>query len=138
MCIRDRGVFRLSEYEQFLEAHAAAIGDFKQAQQAAFEAERERWRAAGVSEVGEMAVEVAEAADAQTFDGDVLSTEVSGSIWTVLVAAGDSVDAGQALVVVESMKMEVTLSAVRAGRIERLLCAEGQSVTAGQALLVMH
>jgi len=64
--------------------------------------------------------------------------EVSGSVWTVLVAAGDSVDAGQALVVVESMKMEVTLSAVRAGRIERLLCAEGQSVTAGQALLVMH
>jgi urea carboxylase len=59
-------------------------------------------------------------------------------VWSVLVAAGDEVDAGQALLVLESMKMEVAVHAPSAGRIERVLCSEGQPVTAGQALVVMR
>ncbi len=39
--------------------------------------------------------------------------------------------------VLEAMKMEVMVSAPRAGLIERLLCAEGQSVREGETLLEM-
>ena len=59
-------------------------------------------------------------------------------MWSVLVQAGDTVQAGQTLVVVESMKMEVSVQAPSAGRVARLLCAEGQTVGAGQPLVLME
>ena len=137
----EEGVFRLSDYQRFLSDNAASIKDFKQGQQAAFEAERERWRVAGVSEALETDNEAdaqARATAAQDFDGEVVASQVSGGVWSVLVAPGAEVTAGQALLVIESMKMEITVHAHCAGRIERLLCAEGQSVTAGQPLVLMH
>ena len=137
----EEGVFRLSDYQRFLSDNAASINNFKQGQQAAFEAERERWRAAGVSE----APDVDNAADAQAlvdaaqaFDGEVVASQVSGGVWSVLVAVGAEVTAGQALLVIESMKMEITVHAHCDGCIERLLCVEGQSVTAGQPLVLMR
>jgi urea carboxylase len=136
----DEGVFRLSDYQRFLSDNDASIKDFKQGQQAAFEAERERWRAAGVSEApdtGSAAEAHAHAAAAQAFDGEVVASQVSGGVWSVLVAVGAEVTAGQALLVIESMKMEITVHAHCAGRVEQLLCVEGQSVTAGQPLVLM-
>jgi urea carboxylase len=132
------GVFRLSDYQRFLEDNAATIGAFKQTQQAAFEQERERWRAVGIAEAGDTAADAALPFDDAALDGDVVSSQVAGGVWSVLVAAGDEVVAGQTLVVVESMKMEVSVPAPSTGRIERVLCSEGQPVTAGQALLVMR
>ena len=136
----EEGVFRLSDYQRFLKDNDASIKNFKQRQQVAFEAERERWRVAGVSEVPETdsaTDATAQAAAAQTFDGEVVASQVSGGVWSVLVAAGVEVKAGQALLVIESMKMEITVHAHCDGRIERLLCVEGQSVTAGQPLVLI-
>ncbi|MBG6073357.1 urea carboxylase [Polaromonas sp. CG_9.7] len=136
----DEGVFRLSDYQRFLRENDASIRDFKQGQQAAFEAERERWRLAGVSEApdaGSAAEAEAQAAAAQAFEGEVVASQVAGGVWSVLVAVGADVTAGQALLVIESMKMEITVHAHCAGRIEQLLCVEGQSVTAGQPLVLM-
>jgi urea carboxylase len=75
---------------------------------------------------------------AANFGGEVVGSQVSGGVWAVLVKAGDVVTAGQALVVVESMKMEITVHAPCSGRIERLMCSAGQPVTAGQALVLMN
>jgi urea carboxylase len=132
------GVFRLSDYQRFLEDNANAIAAFKARQQTAFEEERERWRVAGISEAGESTVEKDSGADHEVLDGELVASQVSGGVWSVLVRAGDEVEAGQTLVVVESMKMEVSIQAPVAGRIERLLCSAGQSVTAGQALVLMR
>jgi urea carboxylase len=135
------GTFRLSDYEHFLRDEAASIGAFKQTQQAAFEAERERWRAAGLSETPQEASagdDAAARAAAEGFDGEVVSSQVAGGLWKVLVDAGAQVTAGQALVVVESMKMEITVHAPCDGRVERLMCAEGQAVKAGQPLLLLR
>ena len=135
------GTFRLSDYQRYLREHAASIAAFKRTQQAAFEAERERWRAAGVSEALAEATDAGaadRAAAADAHDGEVVASQVSGGVWSVLVKPGDAVEAGQALVVVESMKMEITVHAANAGRVERLLCSEGQAVQAGQALVLMH
>jgi urea carboxylase len=134
----EEGVFRLSDYQRFLQDNAATIGAFKRTQQAAFEQERERWRATGITESGDSAADATAPLDELALDGDVVSSQVAGGVWSVLVAAGDEVVAGQTLVVVESMKMEVSVQAPSAGRIERVLCSEGQSVTAGQALVVMR
>ena len=137
----EEGVFRLSDYQRFLGDNEASIKAFKHGQQAAFEAERERWRIAGVSEApdaGAADEAGARAAAAQAFDGEVVASQVSGGVWSVLVKAGAEVMAGQALLVIESMKMEITVHAHCAGRIVELLCVEGQSVTAGQPLVLMR
>ena len=63
---------------------------------------------------------------------------MSGGVWAVQVAVGAEVKAGQALLVIESMKMEITVHAHCDGRIEQSLCVEGQSVTAGQPLVLMR
>ena len=58
-----------------------------------------------------------------------------GMIVDVLVAAGDSVEPGQALVIVDAMKMENVLRAERAGVVARAAVAKGDSVSVDQVLL---
>jgi biotin carboxyl carrier protein len=60
---------------------------------------------------------------------------VAGVIAKVAVAAGDAVEAGQPLVCVEAMKMEMWVAAGAAGVVAELRVAAGDSVAAG-ALLV--
>ena len=134
------GVFRLSDYRRFLQDNAASISEFKQTQQAAFEAERERWRAAGIAETPQEAGgnDDSARAAAEAFDGEVIVSQVSGGIWSVLVQAGAQVKAGQPLVVVESMKMEITVHASSDGVVHDILCASGQAVSAGQPLVLVR
>jgi biotin carboxyl carrier protein len=60
-----------------------------------------------------------------------------GKVVRVLVEAGDKVEAGQGLVVVEAMKMQNEIRATKSGQAERLLVREGQTVSAGEPLLVI-
>lgn len=131
--------FRLRDYRAFLAREAPSIAAFKTSQQAAFEAERERWRAAGQAEY----VDEAEAPEADELQAALPETAqpvpspVQGSVWQVQVAEGDVVEAGQTLVVVESMKMEFAITAPRAGRVWRVACREGAAVQAGQDVVVL-
>ena len=60
-----------------------------------------------------------------------------GKIVRVLVAAGETVQAGQGLVVVEAMKMQNEIRAPKGGRVERVLVAEGQAVRTQETLMVI-
>jgi urea carboxylase len=131
------GSFRLSDYRRFLDRNAEDIGRFKQQQQAAFEEERERWRAAGIAESADLQEPPAQP-DEELFDGEPVAAPVAGGVWSLQVAAGDDVAEGQTLVVVESMKMEVSVQAPRAGRVQRVLCRQGQVVNNGQVLVVLE
>ncbi len=131
--------FCLDEYNAFVEHQREGIEAAKARQQSAFEAERARWVAAGqdVVSVDEPEPEIIEELDLP--DGcEALSSPVSGSIWKVLVAVGDSVEEGDTLVVVESMKMEINFVAEQAGTVREILCAEGKPVIAGQRLVVVE
>ena len=57
-----------------------------------------------------------------------------GKVIRVLVNAGDDVDAGQGLVVVEAMKMQNEIRSPKKGKVERLLVKEGQNVNAADVL----
>lgn len=63
--------------------------------------------------------------------------EVSGTVWKIVVAVGDRVDAEQEVMILESMKMEIPMEAPAAGVIQELMAAEGDSVTEGQVLAVL-
>jgi urea carboxylase len=132
------GTFRLSEYRRFLQENAQGIAAFKRTQQLAFEAERERWRASGVSEAPEEPADTGSDEDpAAGHDGEVVASPVAGGVWSVRVTAGERVVAGQPLIVVESMKMEFTVAAAAAGTVARVLCTPGQPVAPGQALVLL-
>jgi biotin carboxyl carrier protein len=66
-----------------------------------------------------------------------IRSEVSGSVWKVEVTVGQQVNEGDTLVVVESMKMEIPVTAPSAGTVTDILVAEGESVVDEQVILVM-
>jgi biotin carboxyl carrier protein len=57
-----------------------------------------------------------------------------GKVVRLLVKAGDAVEAGQGLLVVEAMKMQNEIRSPKSGTVERLLAQEGQPVNAGEIL----
>jgi urea carboxylase len=132
--------FRLADYNRFLAENADSITAFKTQQQAAFEAERERWKAAGQAEYA-TDTHVAEAATDSELDlpehGRAIASHVAGNVWKVMAADGDKVKAGDPLVIVESMKMEFSVAAPCDGTVYKVFCREGGQVSAGQDLLVL-
>ena len=60
-----------------------------------------------------------------------------GKISAVHVQAGDHVQTGRVLMVLEAMKMEHAVSAPRDGVIERVCCSEGDQVAEGDELLMI-
>jgi len=132
--------FSLKDYRRFLADNAPSIGAFKATQQAEFEAERERWKASGQAEYASD-VEVAEAGSDSELDlpegGRAVATSVPGNVWKIEVAVGDEVQAGDLLLVVESMKMEFNVLAPCAGTVYQLYCREGAPVAAGQDVVVI-
>ena len=63
-----------------------------------------------------------------------LAAPMPGKVVRVLVAPGDTVEAGQGVLVVEAMKMQNEMKAVRAGRILSISVKEGATVAAGEIL----
>ena len=60
-----------------------------------------------------------------------------GKVVRLLVKAGDHVEAGQGLLVVEAMKMQNEIRSPKSGTLERVLAKEGQPVNAGEVLCVV-
>jgi acetyl-CoA carboxylase biotin carboxyl carrier protein len=66
-----------------------------------------------------------------------VEAHITGTIWKIEVQVGDSVEEGDTVAILESMKMEMPVEAESAGTVESILCAEGQSVEEGEALVVL-
>ena len=60
---------------------------------------------------------------------------MSGSVFEVLVSAGAAVSAGQEVIVLESMKMEIPVESPEAGVVAEVLVAPEETVEEGQTLV---
>jgi biotin carboxyl carrier protein len=69
--------------------------------------------------------------------GDSVRAPMPAQVRAVSVAAGDVVEAGQTLLLLEAMKMEIRLPAPRAGRVGRVLAQPGETVARDQVLVEM-
>ncbi|HYZ30090.1 MAG TPA: biotin/lipoyl-binding carrier protein [Thermoleophilaceae bacterium] len=67
-----------------------------------------------------------------------VEAHITGTVWKVECEVGQSVDEGDTLVILESMKMEMPVEAEDAGTVKEILCAEGQSVSEGDTLVVLE
>src|SRR6185437_14100370 len=92
--------FRYSKYKEWLAENAASIAAFKATQQAAFEAERERWRATGQDVVSTAAPAAAESTDGPAIpEGcSALTSPIAGSVWKIAAEPGAPVAEGDPVV----------------------------------------
>jgi acetyl-CoA carboxylase biotin carboxyl carrier protein len=67
-----------------------------------------------------------------------VEAHITGTVWKIEVEVGDSVDEGDTVVILESMKMEMPVEAEDPGRVKEILCSEGQSVSEGDTLVVLE
>jgi biotin carboxyl carrier protein len=67
-----------------------------------------------------------------------IAATMPGKVVRVLVSPGDQVEAGQGLIVVEAMKMQNEMKAVRAGRVATLAAVAGATVNAGEILATIE
>ena len=65
----------------------------------------------------------------------VVSAHITGTVWRVEVAPGDQVDAGDTVVILESMKMEMPIETEEDGTVSRILVEEGQTVHEGEPVV---
>jgi acetyl-CoA carboxylase biotin carboxyl carrier protein len=64
-----------------------------------------------------------------------ITADMAGTVFQVLVTEGETVEDGQDVVVLESMKMEVPISSPLAGKIAKILVQPGDFVNEGEALI---
>jgi len=68
---------------------------------------------------------------------DEVRAEMVANVWKVVVAPGATVSAGDTLVILESMKMEIPVLAERAGTVSEVAVALGDVVQEGDVLVVL-
>ncbi len=69
---------------------------------------------------------------------EVIDAPMPGNIWKVLVSEGDTVKEGQALIILEAMKMENELVSPKDGIVSKILTSEGTSVDTGDKLVIIE
>lgn len=129
--------FDLADYNRFLDQEAPSIEAFKQRQQTAFEAERQRWVDQGL--LNFESAEADRASQTAVPEGMLaVESQLPGSVWKIDVKEGQRVESGQRVMVLESMKMEIAVNAPQSGTIAQVHVSEGQAVGASQTVALIH
>ncbi len=130
--------FSLSDYEDFINQHSQSIDSFKQHRQIAFEDELARWHSDGQFKFD--SVEATPEISQQDWPdhATVIDSPLAGGVWEICVDLDQWVEAGDVLLVLESMKMEIPIQAAQAGRVTRILVEPGASIAVGASLLVIE
>ena len=66
----------------------------------------------------------------------LIEADLSGNIWKIQVKAGQKVEAGETLIIVEAMKMEIHVTAPASGMVHEIVCQTGRPVSSGDPLIV--
>jgi acetyl-CoA carboxylase biotin carboxyl carrier protein len=67
-----------------------------------------------------------------------IEAHITGTVWKVEVKVGDTVEEGDTVVILESMKMEMPVEAEDEGTVSEIRVEEGQSVSEGDTLVVLE
>ena len=67
-----------------------------------------------------------------------VEAHITGTVWKIECQVGQTIDEGDTVVILESMKMEMPVEAEDAGTVKEIRCTEGQSVSEGDTLVVLE
>ncbi len=135
----EESVLNLADYQAFLAREATGIDAFREHQQHAFNAERERWIASGQAHFDSEEPAAPLGADTPLQANEYsIDSHIAGNLWQVQVVAGERVAAGDVLVILESMKMEIPVLAPFAGVVREVPVQPGSGIGAGQRVVVLE
>ncbi|HDY99708.1 MAG TPA: oxaloacetate decarboxylase subunit alpha [Pseudomonas sabulinigri] len=89
---------------------------------------------AGIKPIGESAAPVAAA---PVGEGEAQNAPLSGNIFKVLINVGDQIDEGEVVMILEAMKMETEVRAIRGGTVASIDVKVGDAVSVGDTLLTV-
>ena len=132
--------FSLKQYQQFLAENQTSIDAFTQQRNAAFETELQHWIDSGQFHFDSETVAADPSEQETNLSPGCVAVEshVAGNLWQWQVKEGDSVQTGQVVCVLESMKMEIDVVATESGTVKQICRQQGQQVSAGQPLLILE
>ena len=67
-----------------------------------------------------------------------IKAHITGVVFQITAKAGDTVAAGDPVIVLESMKMEIPVESPRAGSVKEIRVQEGQTVQEGETLATLE
>ena len=133
-------VFSLREYRKFLAEISEDAASFKARQQEAFNEERARWALTGTEDGGAAGSPEEDAPEPELempAGGHAVDAHVAANVWKVCAQPGQEVVEGETLVILEAMKMEMSIAAPVRGIVHSIRCSEGQMVMPGQTLAIV-
>jgi acetyl-CoA carboxylase biotin carboxyl carrier protein len=66
-----------------------------------------------------------------------VKAEVAGSVWQIMTKVGQTVEAGDTLMIIESMKMEIPVITEHGGTIDKFMVDEKAAISEGQVVAVL-
>ncbi|WP_239132209.1 urea carboxylase [Paractinoplanes durhamensis] len=132
------GSFSLASYNAFLAENASSIDAFRARQSAAFEAEKQRWRASG--EFDRRDPEPAAAAEevALPAGSTAVTAPFTATVWQLNAVPGDVLAADDPVLSLEAMKMEAKVTTPVRGTLVELYVKAGEQVAPGQILAAVR
>jgi acetyl-CoA carboxylase biotin carboxyl carrier protein len=67
-----------------------------------------------------------------------VEAHITGTVWKIECAVGDTIEEGDTVAILESMKMEMPVEAEDSGTVAEIRCEEGQAVNEGDTLVVLE
>jgi len=67
-----------------------------------------------------------------------IKAHITGTVWKIEVAVGDSVDEGDVIAILESMKMEMPVETDDEGTVKEIRVKEGQPVSEGDLIAIVE
>jgi urea carboxylase len=114
------------------------IDKFVEQRERAFEQEMEDWKTTGQLNYQAEMDAPQEDLNLQLGDGEfVIESSAAGNVWLVESQQGTEITAGETLIILESMKMEIAITAPEPANVVKILVEAGQQVQAGQPLAIL-
>src|ERR1700693_3309654 len=67
-----------------------------------------------------------------------VQAHITGTVWKIECAVGDTVQEGDTVAILESMKMEMPVEAEDSGTVTEIVCTEGQGVSEGDTVVLLE
>lgn len=135
----EQSSFCLRDYQEFLQQNSDGIKQFVDQRNSAFNEELQRWVESGQINFESEEAEASEAQEEQLPENCfAVESPVAGNIWQIRAKPGDRVKAGDIVCILESMKMEIEVTASASGTVKSISRQQGQAVNAGQAVMVIE
>jgi urea carboxylase len=132
--------FSLAQYHELLQTEAPAIQAFTQQRQTAFAQELLHWQASGQLhfESETQLAQFESNIDLLAEHESAIDSPLACSIWQITVEVGQHIQAGDTLMILEAMKMEIKLEAPCTGKVSKILRHAGAQISAGERLIVVE